>query len=96
MDQIGPFTWDEAKRASNREKHGVDFSESKHFEMESAVVLRDDRKDYGEVRYRAFGPLKGRLHALVFTWRSGRIRIISLRRANVREINRYAKKEKTK
>jgi len=96
MDQIGPFTWDEAKRTSNREKHGVDFSEATHFEMESAVALRDDRKDYGEVRYRAFGHIKGRLHALVFTWRGSRIRIISLRRANAREINRYAKKEKSR
>jgi len=95
MDRIGPFSWDEAKRISNREKHGVDFSEAQHFELESAVVLRDDRNDYGEARSRAFGRLKGHLHVLVFTWRSGRIRIISLRRANAREINRYAKKEKS-
>ena len=67
MSRIGPFDWDEAKRAANLRKHGIDFAEVVHFDFASAVIIRDDRKGYGEIRYRAFAPLKGRLHALVFT-----------------------------
>ena len=96
MREIGPFRWDEAKRAANKAKHGVDFAEAEFFEFDSAMVLPDDRKNYGEIRFRAFGLIKGRLHALVFTHRAGAVRIISLRRANSREMKRYAATQKTR
>jgi uncharacterized DUF497 family protein len=37
------------------------------FDFATAIVLRDDRKDYGEDRFRAYGTIRERLHALVFT-----------------------------
>ncbi|MHC1729094.1 MAG: BrnT family toxin [Syntrophobacteraceae bacterium] len=40
-------------------------------------------------RYRAFALIDSRLHALVFTPREGAIRVISLRKANRREVLRY-------
>ena len=86
----GLFVWDERKRASNLKKHGVDFAIVRNFDFETALVLRDDRKDYGEQRYRAFGAINGRLHALIFTRRGGRTRVISLRKSNAREIAAYA------
>lgn len=45
----------------------------------------DDRKDYGETRYRALGFMEERLHALVFTETQVGIRVISFRKANQRE-----------
>jgi uncharacterized protein len=63
---------------------------SRTFDFETALVLRDHRKNYGEERYRAYDTIKGRLHALVFTHREGRIRVISLRKSNAREIATYA------
>jgi uncharacterized DUF497 family protein len=84
------FVWDERKRASNLRKHGVDFSAVERFEFDTALVVVDDRKDYGEVRYRALGVIDGRLHVLIFTSRGGLTRMISFRRANDREIERYA------
>jgi len=90
MTASGRFIWDERKRAGNYAKHGVDFAIAERFEFDTALVLIDDRKDYGEPRYRAFGVLDGRLHVLVFTARGGRIRVISLRRANHRERRNYA------
>jgi uncharacterized protein len=90
MTASGRFTWDERKRAANRAKRGVDFAIVERFEFDTALVLVDDRKDYGEARYRAFGILDGRLHVLVFTARGERIRVISLRRANDRERQNYA------
>jgi uncharacterized DUF497 family protein len=56
-------------------------------------VLRDDRKNYGEERYRAYGTIKGRLHALVFTRREGRVRVIC--KSNAREIANYAARKKS-
>jgi uncharacterized protein len=46
-------------------------------------------KDYGERRFQALGLIAGRLHALVFTPRAGLVHVISLRKANRREIKLY-------
>jgi hypothetical protein len=83
------YRWNEAKRRRNLEKHGVDFTVAADFDWERAIVLEDLRRDYGERRFRAFGPIKGRLHCLVFTPRGGPVHVISLRKANPREIRRY-------
>jgi uncharacterized DUF497 family protein len=91
----GLYSWDEHKRASNLKKHEVDFAIIKDFDFETALVLRDDRKNYGEERYRAYGTIKGRLYALVFTHREGRVRVISLRKSNAREIANYAASKKS-
>jgi uncharacterized protein len=90
------FVWDEEKRAANLRKHGADFALVERFDFAGAVIITDDRRDYGETRYRAFGAVGKRLYALVFTRRGDRIRIISLRKANAREIRRYVStKEKS-
>ena len=94
MPGIGPYVWGEAKHASNLKKHGVDFAIVEHFDLDGAVVFRDDRRDYGEERFGAFGSIKGRLHVLIFTKREGLYRVISLRRANSREMSSYAKSKK--
>ncbi len=52
-------------------------------------MLEDVRRDYGEPRFQALGEIDGRLHMLVFTPRSGDVHVISLRKANRREIKRY-------
>ncbi len=54
----------------------------------------DDRKDYGETRYRAIGFLEERLHALVFTETQVGIRVISFRKANQREERLYEEQTK--
>ena len=95
MTIAGLYAWDQRKRDSNLRKHGVDFAIVQDFDFETALVLRDDRKNYGEERYRAYGMIKGRLHALVFTRREGRNRVISLRKSNAREIAAYAASKTT-
>jgi uncharacterized DUF497 family protein len=52
-------------------------------------VLEDARRDYGEARYQALGEIDGRVYMLVFTPRGGDVHVISLRKANRREIKRY-------
>jgi hypothetical protein len=46
----------------------------------------DPQKDYGEERYRGFGYIDGRLHMVAFTFRDGTMRVISLRKANPKEV----------
>jgi uncharacterized protein len=79
------YEWDEAKRVANFAKHGVDFNEVARFDWGRAVLLLDRRRAYGELRFLAYAPIDGRLHALVFTRRGSVRRIISLRKTNRRE-----------
>jgi uncharacterized DUF497 family protein len=83
------YTWNENKLALNLKNHKVHFATAQHFEWESATIEPDIRKDYGESRFCAYGLIETRLHCLVFTPRNDSIRIISLRKANKREVNRY-------
>ena len=39
MSEPADFEWDEAKRASNRERHGVDFAEIAGMDWTSALVV---------------------------------------------------------
>ncbi len=56
------------------------------------ICLIDDRLDDGEVRQIAFGHINGRLFVRVFVDRGSTRRIISLRKANTREVKKYGKK----
>lgn len=84
------ITFDPAKNATNLAKHGMPLHAAVDMDMGAALVRVDDRADYGETRYEAIGPLKGRLCVLVFTIREQTIRVISLRKANSREVKRHA------
>ena len=83
------FEWDEAKRAANLAKHGVDFEAVRAFDWETATQSLDRRRNYGEARWRAYGLIGVRLYVLVFTLRGEQVRIISLRKANVLEVAEY-------
>ena len=74
------FEWDESKNGSNLAKHGVSFELVHEFDWERANLRVDDRKDYGEDRFMAYGPAgDGQLYVVVFTVRGARYRIISVR-----------------
>ena len=87
-------TFDPAKDAANVAKHGVSLTEAAGLEWGSAVVWPDTRRDYGEARMVALGYIGLRIMALVFVDRPPEQpterRIISLRKANTREVKRYA------
>ncbi|WP_309086442.1 BrnT family toxin [Chelativorans sp.] len=92
MKKPSRFSSDPAKNARNVAERGIDFSAANAFEFETAVVAVDDRKDYGEVRKVAAGFIGPRLHILVFTMRGETCHVISLRKANKREIRSYVRK----
>lgn len=83
------FSWDRSKREANVAKHGVDFSQVEDFDFSTALVFVDNRRDYGEVREIALGSIGNRLHVLVYARRAPFLHVISLRKANRRERNRY-------
>ena len=83
------FEWDSAKAASNLASHGVSFDSAAEFDFSTALIIKDERWDYGETRMIAYGHVRGRLHVLVYTERDAHIRVISLRKANDREGKLY-------
>ena len=85
------ITFDPAKNAKNIEKHdGVSLAEAMGFEWDEAVTWPDQRREYGEDRIVGLGYIGNRLFNVVFVERGEERRIISLRKANQREVKRYA------
>lgn len=82
------FEFDPEKDRSNREKHGLSLADAARMEWGTAAVISDERKLYGEPRFRAYGLIDGRLYMLAFTRRGDVLRAISFRKANEREVER--------
>ena len=78
--------FDAAKDAANIAKHGISLARAE--DLEVLYFLADERADYGEVRYRAWGTIDGQSYCLAFTRRGGVVRVISLRRAHAKEMKR--------
>ena len=83
------FEWDETKRLTNLEKHGIDFEDAIGIWEDDVVEVPSSRSHHGENRLVAFGVLEGRLIAVVYTDRGGVRRIISARRAGRSEREDY-------
>jgi uncharacterized DUF497 family protein len=83
------FTWDEKKRQTNIEKHGIDFAEVPPMFDGNVFTIEDLRFDYGETRYITFGLLQYRVIVVAHTEDDEVIRIISARKATKNEEKRY-------
>jgi len=83
-------TFDPAKSERNIRERGLSFEDATSFSFETALYAVDERKDYSETRFVAIGLLGDRLHVLCFAEAPDGIRVISFRKANVREAKRYA------
>ena len=88
-----PFEWDETKRNRNVEQHGVDFLDVAPLFNDRVVESVDNRNDYREIRIRCLGMLGGRVYAVIYTWRGDNRRLISARKANVREQRAYYRRD---
>ena len=84
------ITFDPAKSLQNLDKHGVSLDLAAEIEWETAITWVDNRKDYAEQRMAGIGYIELRLYYVVFVDRDDNRRVISLRKANKREENRYA------
>jgi uncharacterized protein len=81
--------FDPAKDRINLAKHGISLADAADIDLDSAIIIRDLRFDYGEARFLAYASITGRLHVLWFTMRGRVVRAIGLRKANRRERKKY-------
>ena len=89
MDILGQsFAWDEAKRAANLARHGLDFIDATAlFDGRPGVTFPSPRGN--EARFLTTGRLGAVFVTLVWTERSEAIRLISFRRARDAETRAY-------
>lgn len=85
------FEWDEKKRVANLKRHGIDFRDVHRVFEFDRFLLEDNRFDYGERRWISFGILFGEVVAVTHTESEELIRIISARRAEKHEQEKYFK-----
>ena len=83
------ITFDEAKDALNKSKHGLSLSEAEKLEWDDALIWQDTRRDYGEARMIALCAIGERLYCVVYVDREDVCRIISLRKTNNKEKKLY-------
>ena len=88
------LSFDPAKNERNIEERGLAFNLVSDLDWASALIDEDTRKNYGERRFRVLGRINERLYAVVFTPRANKLHVISLRKANSREVERYGKTPK--
>lgn len=70
-------------------KRGLDMADASLVFEGAHKTFDDDRYDYGETRHITVGHLNGRMVYIAWTRRGNARRIISMRKANVREIGKY-------
>lgn len=86
------FEFDPAKDRANHAKHGVSLILAVELDWEAALVWVDGRFEYSETRMIALAPKTGILYYVAFVDRGEVRRIISLRRANRREVKYYVQR----
>jgi len=86
------FSCDPNKSRANYFKHGIVLEFAQHLEWANKMVWLDVRHNYNEDRMHGLVPLMGRVYAVVYVMRAESTRMISLRKANNREIKQYEKK----
>lgn len=83
------ITFDLAKDEVNQAKHGVSLSLARNLDWSDVMAKPDTRRDYGELREIGYGVIENRLYCVVFTQRHDAMHVISLRKANSREVKNY-------
>ena len=82
------FEYDPDKSAANKAKHGVDFEEAQELWVDPWLLEAPARTD-DEPRFVAIGRIGGKHWSAICVRRGEKVRIISVRRARMKEIERY-------
>jgi uncharacterized DUF497 family protein len=82
--------WDDTKRKKTLGERGLDFADVALVDWAAALTVQDTRSKYAEPRFVTMALINDRLCVFAWCWRGAAMRIISLRKANDRERNRYA------
>ncbi|YAA59084.1 BrnT family toxin (plasmid) [Niveispirillum fermenti] len=81
--------FDPTKRDRTLAERGLDFADAAQFFAGLTFTMKDDRFDYGEDQFIRAGMLADRMVVIVSTAADGGRRIISMRKANEREQQRF-------
>ncbi|AGY56327.1 BrnT family toxin [Gloeobacter kilaueensis] len=82
------FEFDDAKSAANKIKHGISFDEAQAI-WEDSAYLEIPAKTIDEPRNMIIGLIGNKHWSAVITYRDDRIRLISVRRSRIEEIELY-------
>lgn len=91
ISQCDGFEWDKGNLDKNWIKHGVEAIEAEDiFRNNEALYFKDEKHSIKEERYSVIGLTpRGRELFVTFTVRNSKIRVISARDANEKEIQFY-------
>ena len=82
------FDFDTRKSKSNKKKHGIDFFEAQAlWDDPDRIVI--PAKTIDEPRLIAIGQINQKSWSAIITYRNDKIRIISVRRARMEEVDIY-------
>jgi len=83
------ITYDPEKRALTLANRGLDFEDARQVFAGRHLEIEDDRFDYGEIRWQTIGRLNDDVVMVVWTGRGNARHIISMRKCNARERQKY-------
>jgi hypothetical protein len=87
------FEWDDIKNITNKQKHGIDFSDGKEvFKDQNSKLAPDLRKDYKEDHWKIIGKIYGSIISVIYTVSNNVTNIILARIASSKEIDEYYRK----
>jgi uncharacterized DUF497 family protein len=82
------FEFDEAKSRANKSKHDIDFVEAQALWLDESFVEVPARTE-DELRFLVVGMISDKHWSAVITYRGERVRLISVRRSRVEEVEIY-------
>lgn len=83
------ITFDPDKDTANVAKHAVSLAMARDLEWDTLQCKEDTRRNYGETRIAGYAFIGQRLYGVVYVIRGDVYRVISLRKANQREVKSY-------
>lgn len=94
LDKQKKFDWDKGNLDKSYLKHGITPNQAEEaFLDEAAIILKDVAHSQKEARFLLIGKPSGRkVLFIVFTIRNEKVRIISARAADKKEVRRYGQK----
>jgi uncharacterized DUF497 family protein len=83
------FEYDENKSKQNLAKHGIDFDAAQSLWNDPDLLEIPAKKAADEIRFLVIGTISKKHWSAVITYRGKNLRIISVRRSRIEEVNFY-------
>jgi uncharacterized protein len=83
------FEYDENKSKQNFAKHGIDFDVAQLLWDDPGMLELPSKKATTEIRFLVIGTINQKHWSAIITYRGKNIRIISVRRSRIKEVNFY-------